>query len=172
MRFNNTIVPLTVLVIAACATPLAPHDRDPSLPLQTEDLTYELRESARGLEMDIPFTYTNETGETVYVVNCNGNAPPSLQKRVDGEWVRAWAPVVPLCLSAPIVIAAGETYTDTLRVRAGHRNSNTFPQFEVGGPGVYRLLWHRVVHDYDSDRQDFGDPLPVAERVSNSFRIE
>lgn len=160
-------------LLLACAVPLEPPARESGLPLQTEGLEYELRSTGQGLEVGIPFSYRNATGQTVYVVNCNRIAPPSLEKEEGGQWIHAWSAVVPDCLSPPIVIEPGQTYTDTLRLFAGHPSNNTYPKFEVGDvDGIYRLVWHQVVHDYDEDRQGFGDPLALEERISNAFVLQ
>lgn len=154
----------------ACGLPLDP-ERETDRPLQTDRLTYTLETVDLGLEVLIPFTYTNRTGDTVFVVNCNGNAPPSLEKHESGDWVPAWGAVVDLCLSPPIVIAPGEAYTDTLEVFGGFPDSDAHPQFTVDDvEGVYRLLW-RPLHDYDPDRQGFGEPVPLDDRISNRFRL-
>lgn len=158
------------LAAAGCSTPRDPGGDDGASPLRTDRTAYTLERTARGLEVDIPFTFTNTTGRTVYVVNCNGIAPPSLVKREGRDWVTAWSPAVPLCLSPPIVIEAGTTYADTLDVVAGAPGSNVQPQFMVDEvEGTYRLVWGGVVYDYDADRQGFGEPVPAELRVSNTF---
>lgn len=88
-----------------------------------------------------------------------------------GDWVHAWGAVVDLCLSPPIEIGPGATYTDTLEVFAGHPDGDTRPRFAVDDvEGVYRLVW-TPVHDYEQDRPGFGDALPLEDRVSNRFRL-
>ena len=140
--------------------------------LRTDRTEYRLQDTGIGLEGRIPFTFTNRTGGAVYVVNCNGNTPPALQKRIDGRWVHAWSPVVSLCLSPPIVIGAGATYADTLWVSAGHPGNNFYPKFEVlAVAGTYRLIWPNVLKSYDDSRSPFGESLPLQERVSNPFEI-
>ena len=61
--------------------------------------SYTLQTTTNGLRVDIPFAYTNRTGRTLYVVNCNRIVPPVLEKLVDDEWVVAWGAAVPQCLS-------------------------------------------------------------------------
>ncbi len=166
-------VPILGAFVLACNAQVTPRPPDAASPIRTDRAEYTARRVADGVEVEIPFTYTNRTGRTVYVVNCNGIAPPGLQKRVDGEWMRAWSAAVPLCLSPPIVIGAGRTYTDTLRVFAGTPSSGVAPVLEVEEvEGVYRLVWENVVHDYDDARPGFGEPLPLEARISNPFRLE
>jgi hypothetical protein len=172
-RYLTRITPLIVLLLGACSHLLEPPVREQEHPLQTDHLEYEVRRSDGEVSVAIPFTYRNETGRTVYVVNCQRIAPPALEKYIDGEWVRAWTAVVPLCLSPPIVIRPGATYADTLRVFAGKPASDVYPQFTVPEvEGIYRLVWGSVVHDYNDRRQGFGEPLPLAERISNPFLLK
>lgn len=170
---NSIPILALAVLLAACSDPLEPPARDSDPPLQTSRLVYELRSTDQGLEAEIPFTYTNETGRTVYVVNCNKIAPPALEKQVDGEWVHAWSAVVPLCLSAPIVIGPGQMHKNTIAFFAGHPSNNVYPKFRVDEvEGIYRLVWHDVVHNYNPDRPGFGDPLVLEERISNAFLLE
>lgn len=160
------------LLLVACAGVLEPPAGDEDRPLQTDRLVYELRRTDHELRAEIPFTYTNQTDATVYVVNCKGHAPPALEKLVDGVWVPAWSAVVPACLSPPIVIESGETYVDTLHVYAGLPETRVAPVFTVREiEGTYRLVWHDLVHDYDPDRPGFGVGLPLEQRVSNTFSL-
>lgn len=142
-------------------------------PLQTDRLVYEMqRDSLDNLRVEIPFTYHNGTGKTVYLVNCNGSVPPSLQKLEEGQWVDAWSPVMLLCLSQPIQVAPDAVYEDTLRVFAAPQGSNAGPQLEVSGPdGTYRLVWHVPVHDYDFSDPPSGTPLALENRISNNFEL-
>lgn len=166
--------PLAACIAVACGVPLEVITREPDRPIQTDRLGYELRSGEGGYEVEIPFAYTNRTGETVYVVNCNRSLAISLEKEVAGEWVRAWTPVAPLCLSEPIAIPAGATYEDTLAVFAGHPSNDVHPKFAGDGEpeGTYRLVWYGLVHDYDPDRPGFGEPVPPEGTVSNRFALE
>lgn len=170
---NRVSVLGLAMLVGACASPLEAPESDEGLPIQTDRLVYELRRTDRELLGEISFAFTNRTGKTVYVVNCNGVAPPSLEKLVDGEWVPAWSAVVPACLSAPIVIEPGKTYTSTLEVYAGLPGMRIAPIFEVAEiEGTYRLVWHPLVHDYDSDRPGFGVEVPLEQRTSNPFVLK
>lgn len=163
---------LLLALLLACGTPSEPSEPSDQL-IRTDHAVYELRSTEYGLEVEIPFTFENRTGRTVYVVNCHEHTTRLLEKRVDGEWVHAWAGAVPLCLSSPIVIAPEATYRDTLQVFAGNPSNNMFPKFEVQeASGTYRLVWYGVLRNYDHDRQGFGDPVPLAQRISNTFQLE
>lgn len=47
------------------------------------------------------------------------------------------------------------------------------PNFTVDEiDGIYRLVWSRVLLSFDPDapaEEPFGEPIPIGERVSNSF---
>jgi hypothetical protein len=174
MRFRpGTPAVCGVLAIAGlvigCSAVTAP-DYEGDAPLQTDRLEYQLQRDGEGaLRVEIPFTYHNHTGKTVYLLNCNGDVSPSLQKWQGGEWVRAWSPIMLLCLSQPIQVAPDAVYEYTLHVFAAPRGSNTLPQFEVPVvDGTYRLVWHAPVHDYHSSP---STPLTLENRVSNNFRL-
>jgi hypothetical protein len=166
-----------LLLLAQCA-PDTGRPADPDSPdqfveaavLRTDAPEYRLRRQDGILEAEIGFTFRNETDRPVYVVNCNRIAPPTLEKLDGGQWVRVWEAAVPLCLSPPIVIEPGTTHTDTLHFTAGPRGGDIYPQLGVDDPtGTYRLVWHRLVFDYDEDRDGFGEPVPLEQRVSNRF---
>lgn len=155
-----------------CGSATVP-DEHSDAPLQTDRPVYQLQRDISGsLIVDIPFTYDNGTGKTVYLVNCKGAVPPSLEKWRDGEWVHGWSPVLPQCLSSPIQIAPGALYEDTLRVYAARKGSNAAPQFEAADPtGTYRLVWHVTLHNYDFDNPPAGTPLALENRISNTFQL-
>ncbi len=172
LRLARAASAATALFVVSCASIMEPPATSEA-PIRTDRDRYTVRSTEQGLEVKIAFTYVNRTGKTVFVTNCRGIAPPSLEKWDGSEWVHAWAPAVPLCLSPPIVIRPGETHTDTLHVVAGTPGGNVEPTFRVDEiEGSYRLVWHGVVHDYDANRQGFGNPLPLEERVSNVFKLE
>ena len=73
-------------VAVACESPLAV-ERDTEPLLQTSALHFELEWAEVGYETTIPYTFTNETSGPVFLVNCNGNTPPMLEVKRNGEWV-------------------------------------------------------------------------------------
>lgn len=158
-------------LVIGCGAVTAP-DYEGDAPLQTDRLAYQLqRDGDDNLRVEIPFTYHNRTGKTVYLLNCHADVSPSLQKWQGGEWVIAWSPILLLCLSQPIEVESDAVYEYTLHVFAAPRGSTTFPQFEVPEiDGTYRLVWHAPVHDYDHDSPS-GTPLTLENRVSNNFTL-
>ena len=79
---------------------------------------------------------------------------------------------MPLCLSPPIIIAAGQAYQGTLQLFAGLPTNNVYPKFDTPQiSGQYRLLWSGLLSSYDADAHPFGESLPLEQRISNSFRL-
>src|SRR6266545_858968 len=164
MRFN---VSLSIILFAgaSCHDPstalLSSSVENGSPAIETDARAYELEAGSTGYTTTIGFVFTNPSQAAVYVVNCNGIAPPSLEKLVNGKWVGAWSAVVPRCLSAPIVIEAGQEYQGALHLFAGYPTSNVYPKFETPQiSGVYRLVWDNVLTSFDSRAYPFGPELP------------
>lgn len=146
--------------------------QDSASAFRTDALAYTLRLTSVGLEGKIPFAFTNPTGSPVYIVNCNGYTSLQLEKLVEGIWVGVWSPVIPQCLSAPVVVQPGEEYRDTVRVFGGHPSTNDYPKFDVAAiPGVFRLVWSDVLRSYDHRSYPFGEALPAEQRTSNRFAL-
>src|SRR5687767_534838 len=87
-------------------------------PMQTSAAVYQLvtepKQPMGAITAQIVYTYTNRTGGPLYILNCNGNISPSIQRERNGVWESAWVPPSSACMSPPVVIAAGATLTDTL----------------------------------------------------------
>lgn len=149
---------------------LGPEDE---MPIQTNDLEYELTPDWIGLSVDIPYTYTNRTGRRVYVVNCNGSFGIRLIREQDGAWITAWAPVLNLCLSPPIVIEPNATFTDTLFAWGAPPDSTHYgPNFDLADPsGTYRIEWSRALSSFATNVRGFGELIPIKARISNSFTL-
>lgn len=172
-----------VLVSVGCARtePLGPGDgvdsqapEAPSAPIRTDRSAYTLKTTASAHRLSIGFTFTNPTGSRAYVPTCRTPHPPGLEKWQNGAWVRAYSPLVLQCLDPPLIIEAGATHRGTLDVRAGRAGTKQFPQFQVERiPGTYRLVW-TVLGSWTPDGPEpgLGTPLPLQQRVSNSFRID
>lgn len=149
-------------------------ERDTTALVQTDSLIYRLEREWAGLRTTIRFSFTNPLPDTVYMVNCNGVVSGQLEKRSDGgQWIAMWSPVLPACLSPPVVIAPGATYEGTLPVWGALPGTNAAPQFNSSEvEGVYRMVWGSLVLHYDDSRQGFGDPVPLSVRISNAFVLD
>jgi hypothetical protein len=146
--------------------------RDTDAAFQTDSLSYTLVSTHLALEGQVAFVFTNPTSEAAYFVNCRGDTSLRFEKRVDDQWVPAWAPIVRGCLSPPIVVQPGERHLGVLPVFSGFPSTNLHPQFTVDPiPGVYRIVWADVLRTYNDRALPFGEPLPAEQRVSNRFEL-
>ena len=100
-----------------------------------------------GYGVQIPYSFTNRTGSSVFLENCRGGFTISLEMQKAGEWVWAWNPLLLLCLSPPIVIEPDEVYRTTLDVVG-------IPPPDVST--AYRIAWGTGLSSYDPDRYPFG----------------
>ncbi len=148
--------------------------RDDERLLQTESLVYELQPDWIGLRTEIPYTFTNRTGRTIYLVNCNGVFSAHLERENEGEWKIAWSPVIPLCLSSPIVIDQNTVFHDTLHIWGAPPDSiHHGPNFDLADPsGVYRIVWSTGLTSFDANAQPFGPMIKLDWRVSNRFTLQ
>jgi len=145
--------------------------RDSSAPIQTDSLSYTLKRDALGWATRIPFTYRNPTADTIYVVNCNRTLAMALEQRAGDAWRTNWHPALPVCLSAPVVIAPGAVYVDTMAIFGAPPGRNVAPEFgDTTFTGTYRLVWHNLVTHYRTDAgANFGGAVPLEYRYSNEF---
>jgi len=161
-------------LLSGCAEALRPAGGDEGGPaIRTDRAEYAVSRTAQSLETTIRFEYTNRTGAAVYLPNCQGIHPVALEKQVGGEWVTAFVPAIPLCVSPPVVVRPGETFPYTLRVSAGLPGSHVSPKLGVDDPeGTYRLAGV-VLRTWEPDggNPELGDPLPRELRVSNEFTL-
>ena len=153
-----------VLCLVGCGSPLSV-DRDEIPLLQTDALTYEWRSRRWHSELDIPYVFENRSGTTVFLVNCNGDTAPLLERTNGIEWEAAPGPgrIRAGCLSAPVIIDPGGVFYDTLRLLALPEDEDTLPE------GVYRLIWDIALTSFDRDSFPLGKALPTELRVSNAF---
>jgi hypothetical protein len=172
----SIVVPL---LLGACKSPSAPPyvvselpiTRDAGASFQTDSLSYTLRLTTIGYFAQMKVIYTNRTLAPAYIVNCTGATSLTLEMVVDGQWKPVWAPVIAACLSAPIVVAPGASYSTVITVSAGYPENNAYPKFAVTElSGVYRAVWHSVLSSYQP-ALPFGEPLPLEARVSNRFTV-
>jgi hypothetical protein len=168
-------IPAILCASALACAPADPVDTHPLLlepepdrSIQTDALAFRLERTADGVRVRIPFAFTNLTGDTVYVVNCLRTLTMSVQKRIGDGWVDTWHAAVPQCLSPPLIVPGGASHADTLDVFAATAPDH-YPHFAQEPEGVHRLVWHGLVHRYDENVSGFGEPVPLAHRVSNPF---
>jgi hypothetical protein len=136
---------------------------------QTSHTRYDARRVSGGLEIEIPYAYSNVTGYPVYFLNCNEIIVPSLERKIGETWSSVWHGATPACLSAPMVVPPGGEYVDTVRVRP---DPDIHPLLGLADlEGTYRLVWYGVVHAYRDEGPDFGTPLSQVERTSNEFTV-
>lgn len=124
----------------------------------------------RRVEVDIPYTLRNPTGQTLLQFGCGGPGQPVLEKRVDGRWVVAWAAIELMCLGPPVPLAPGEVRSQTLRVVGYLPGQNVGPEFTTAIDGTYRL---RADLYAGEEASGVGAvPVPLADRLSNEFRLD
>lgn len=132
-------------------------------PIQTDSSVYHVR-TAGGYQATIGLTYTNPTGEPVFIAACHNPHPPLMEKWEDGQWVTAYNPPVLMCITPPVVIEPRQSYSYTYRIVAGLPHDNAYPKFEVSEiPGTYRLRW--LLRGPDA-------PLPLEQTISNTFELQ
>lgn len=160
---------IAVTAVLGCESSTGPGDlRRPAI--WTDRPEYVVEQTSTGWRAEIPYTFVNRTGEPVYVPNCNGAFNLRLDRWQGTHWAPVWGPILPLCLSAPIVIEAGEALQDTVHFFAAPEGSNAYPQLKAPGvEGTYRLVWLAAVHDYDIPAG--GTEVPLRYRTSNSFTL-
>ena len=139
---------------------------------------YTARADGRLERFSIPFTYHNGRHERVYHPTCRpGGGEPTvaiaIEKLVEGEWQPAWAQALPGCLSEPLIVEPGGTFSDTLEVILHPQDTVAQPLLTplVDLDGTYRLVWHQLLRSYDPASYPFGEPLPLHERLSGTFRL-
>jgi hypothetical protein len=155
------------------STGLASLARDGEPAIRTDADAYELRPwGHNGLATEIHIRFRNITNRPLAIVNCHQILTPVLQKRSGDDWIDMWQPATPMCISQPIVIRPGRVYERTIHVFGALPPSNVSPEFASRDvAGTYRMVMGSVVTDYDHDRQDFGNPVPLEFRVSNEFEL-
>lgn len=145
-------------------------ERDTGAPMQTDSLVYYMTEDGPWRSVTIPFRYRNDTGKTIYIVNCHGGLTIGMEKRIGDEWTWFYSPVVLDCLSPPITIAPGAIYEGTGSVGGALPGGNYAPEFGSAElDGEYRLVWSSLVHEYDDGKRGFGDT--VGPLRSNPFLL-
>lgn len=140
--------------------------READAAIQTDALAYRLERTPDVYEGVIRFTLTNRSTRMLAVENCLGVTAALLEQQVGAVWVGVWSPIVPSCLSQPILIAPGAAYTGQLSIGAGRPRTNIEPKFSTDRiSGVYRLVWGTLSYVGDATR------VPRSEQTSNRFSI-
>lgn len=142
-------------------------------PVETDRPRYVMQEGPFGPETTIVSTYTAPSNQDVYLINCNGAFAVGLQRPKGDQWEHVWAPGMNACMSAPIVIRAGESRQSTIVVDSGADAAVSSRQSETKiGTGTYRVIWHGLLGSYDANASPPGTDLPVEQRVSAPIVIE
>jgi hypothetical protein len=160
------------LAAVGCAAALAGSAKGP--PIQTDRTSYVVRDSGGLSSLTIQMTYTNNTGQRVYIPTCRGPQPPRLQKKIGDSWVVAFSPNILACENTPITVGPGDSYPYTFRILAGLPGSSYAPRWAVSEiPGTYRVLWEIVTDVVGSPVRPVAtrNPLPVDQMISNSFQL-
>ena len=148
---------LLALTAAACVAAA-------TAPIATDRERYVFRDGPYGPEVTIVTRFTAPRDGDVFIVNCNGAMTTGLQRFEQGKWVNVWVAETNGCLSAPIVVRAGQERTETMTVISR-------PHQPVA-PGAYRVVWHNVLTSFDRDARPFGSDLPVEHRASAPVVLE
>lgn len=162
------------LVVSGCSSdgPTGNTLRSDTPAFRTDSAVVTLRTTTLGYDGRIEATFTNTTKAPVYFVNCGGATGVMLEQQTGTEWKVVWSPMLPMCLSQPIIVPSGDSHRFSIEVVAGNPGSNLHPQFSTDTiDGTYRLTWTEVLTSYHDDRFPFGDPLPAELRRSNQFRL-
>lgn len=145
---------------------------DPAFALRTDSAAYTLRRDGVGWRTSIGYEYRNPGPDTVFVVNCNGDVVMNLQKLGSGGWEDVWLAETNACLSDPIVIPPGEALEGRMSIWGAEPGTPSVSTFATDDfEGEFRLAWHQPVLRYDSDAPNFGQTVPLEERVSNPFTL-
>jgi len=110
--------------------------------LQTEERAYVAEVTESSLEFALTFRYINLSGQVAYLHGCHPPAPPSIDKRIDGEWIRVYSPIVPECLSPPARVEPEASLWQDVTVIAGLPGQDIGPEWGTEEiVGTYRLRW-------------------------------
>jgi len=142
-------------------------------PVETDRPRYVLQEGPFGPETTIVSKYTAPTEHDVYLLNCNGAFAVGLQRPNGDQWEHVWAPGMNACMSAPIVIHAGQSRDATIVVESGVDAAVSSRSTETKiATGTYRVVWHGLLGSYDPNASPPGTDLPIEQRVSAPIFIQ
>jgi hypothetical protein len=177
-RWARVVACVAFVVLLACGCGRRSDEGDappPALPpaaIRTDADHYELRPGRFGREATIVATFTAPRDTSVYVLHCNGAIGWGVQRRDGDRWVDAWVVATNACLSPPIVVPGGGSYTDTL-VLVARSGALIDPGRDRGefAAGMYRVVWYHVLTAFDPEARPFGPELPLERRVSGPIAI-
>jgi hypothetical protein len=126
----------------------------------------------RFIEFSMIIRYINSTPGPIYLPTCHSVHPPVIEKKENGQWVIAFAPIVLACLGPPEIVGPGRTYEYTYLVQAYLPGSRVMPQFRTEVPGIYRLAW-RAYRTWTPNGSEpgLGEELPRDAGISNEFEL-
>jgi hypothetical protein len=141
------------------ATQVSIVPRDTAAAIQTDSVYYKMVNTPRGVSATVHFALWNKTSNTIGLANCFADNHAyyfwELQEQKAGVWARAFAYPALACASAPIPIAPGTAFRDSIVIVSRPREANAFPKFVSGyAEGVYRL----VIEGYTSNTFVLDDP--------------
>lgn len=173
MKLRTNFAPMLFLIIALVSNTSLGIEPNSDAPIQTDKVMYSLMYSPDAKTLSIEATYFNTTDSTTYISRCGAADLPmlSLQKNVEDAWVNAYSYACPAVLAAPIEVAPGERFTYAIEIEHHHAR-DWWPRFTVTElPGLYRLVYD-IRDAFDHTTMEFGEPLPLDTRVSNTFVIQ
>ena len=178
-RARWRIVLISLAACVACssgepvATVTAPSQtvvRDRTASFQTDELNYQLRAGPIGYEVEIGVVFTNLSPATGYFANCSGATALTLEKFEGGNWVTVWSPILPACLSPPVIVQPLTSARMNVAVFAGYPGCSCSPKFTTSDPtGLYHIVWSQLYGSYNSGTLVYSSTFPVQMRVSNDF---
>jgi hypothetical protein len=141
-------------------------------PILTSASEYALKRDGVLLSVPIAIRFTNQSADTLYLVNCNGAITPEYQKLEGTTWKSHLQTMTNACLSTPIVIAPGATLARDLILGGALPGNNAGPAFATSDvAGRYRIVMRNVRWHYDLDKPQLGDTVPMRYLLSNEFTL-
>jgi hypothetical protein len=152
---RGTLPAILLLVLAASCTYGTTISVTGTPLVQTSQSSYSI--PARALEIRIPVTLTNRTGEVLYLDGA-GRDLQVVEKLVNGEWRVAYQPIYTMQAAEPLLLPRGESrqMTVSLNLQPG-----TEPRLQEPPPGTYRLVF-----GYGQ-----GAERPLSTVTSNEFQL-
>jgi hypothetical protein len=180
-RVKNAAFVAFALVLGACTpeeTPVQPKSQPAAVAVEraaiaTDRQRYVMEEGPFGPETTIVSTFTAPPNQDVYLVNCNGAWGMGLQRQTDDRREHVWSVEMNACMSAPIVVRAGESREGRFVVASGADAAVSSRQTDRKiESGTYRVVWHGVLGSFDANANPPGPDLPLQQRVSAPIFIE